>query len=982
MEKHLSLDPEHATLYRHQIDNTVARGVARKITIEEMSSYDGPFYNISHHAVLKPESKSTPCRIVFNSSANFHGHVLNEYYAKGPDMLKNLLGVLMRFREEKVAFVGDISKMFHSIEIPLIDQMTHRFLWRDLDTSKEPDTYVMTAVNMGDRPSATIAIVALRKTAEMSMAEFPKASKSILSNSYMDDIPDSATSFKEAERVIKDIDNVLGNCGFKTKEWIMPGSTNKVSEQMTDNQQTVQLLTNTEASDDNSKKVLGMKLDPKRDVILYDAELNCLNGKKEHSKQPAKYVSKIPAYIPLNLTERQILSQVNGIYDPLGLISPFAVKAKIMLCKLWAQDRKFDWDEPIPETFRQEWIKFFQEFAQLKHITFERSTKLSDAVSDPILVVLSDGSGEAYGGVAYARWQLEDHTYAARLLTAKNRIAPIKVVDIVRLELAGVVVSKHLRVFIEEEMRYKFTKVYHIIDSEIVKAMINKESYGFNTFAANRIGEIQQKTTPSEWFWVEGVLNIADWITRGKSPLELDRDCLWQKGPDFLALPEEYWPITSQTDVVDLPERTKTISVAATDAQISDTLAGRINVQRFSKIELLINTTGRVLKLYRRYKFETHATCNQSCMSDVAVEDREIAEKFWIQDAQCQMKDNITSGKYVNLCPKNKDDIIVVGGRTERWMASTSNRQEFSLLPNNDRFSYLVAVSEHQQIGHLGVGATIARILSKFWIISICKLVKSIIGKCIKCKKKFKRLSSQVMGVLPLERLRPCHPFSAVGIDYFGPYTIKGEVQKHFRGKCYGVIFACMTSRAVHVDVSQDYSTDAFLQVLRRFSSLSGWPKKIFSDNGEQLVAASKKLCSVVKGLDCEFLQKYGVKYGTEWQLFPADALWYNSATESLVKTVKRALNAAVEEQIMTFRELQTVMYEAADIVNQRPIGTHQDSPEDSTYLSTNYLILGRSSSHVPQSPFLERVSSKYRFDYIQGIVGRFWKKWTWEVFS
>ena len=89
-------------------------------------------------------------------------------------MLNNVLGVLMRFKEERVAFVGDISKMFHSIEIPLIDQMTLRFLWRDLDTSEEPDTYVMTAVNMGDRPSATTAIVALRKTAEMSMTEFPK----------------------------------------------------------------------------------------------------------------------------------------------------------------------------------------------------------------------------------------------------------------------------------------------------------------------------------------------------------------------------------------------------------------------------------------------------------------------------------------------------------------------------------------------------------------------------------------------------------------------------------------------------------------------------------------------------------------------------------------------------------------------------------------------------------------------------------------
>ena len=76
------------------------QGVARKLQLIEMLSYGGPVRYISHHAVMKPESKSTPCRIVFNSSANYHGHMLNEYYAKGPNMLNNLLGVLLRFREE------------------------------------------------------------------------------------------------------------------------------------------------------------------------------------------------------------------------------------------------------------------------------------------------------------------------------------------------------------------------------------------------------------------------------------------------------------------------------------------------------------------------------------------------------------------------------------------------------------------------------------------------------------------------------------------------------------------------------------------------------------------------------------------------------------------------------------------------------------------------------------------------------------------
>ena len=154
--------------------------------------------------MLKPESKSTPCRIVFNRSANFHGHVLNEYFAKGPDIMNKLFGVLLRFREERVGFIGDISKMFHSIKIPLRDQMTHLFLWRDLVTEKEPDTYAITAVNMGDRPSATFAIVALKKTAERKQKELPEAAKTISDNSYMDDIIDSVPNQQEATKITKE----------------------------------------------------------------------------------------------------------------------------------------------------------------------------------------------------------------------------------------------------------------------------------------------------------------------------------------------------------------------------------------------------------------------------------------------------------------------------------------------------------------------------------------------------------------------------------------------------------------------------------------------------------------------------------------------------------------------------------------------------------------------------------------------------------
>ena len=132
----------------------------------------------------------------------------------------------------------------------------------------------------------------------------------------------------------------------------------------------------------------------------------------------------------------------------------------------------------------------FEQLFKLKEIEFPRCLKPSNAIGDPVLVIFS-ASGDAYGAVAYARWITEDGTHKAQLIASKNRIAPIKIVDIVRLELGGAAVGKRLRVFIQAEVRYNFTTVYHIVDSEIVKAMISKESYCLKTFAANRIGEIQ-----------------------------------------------------------------------------------------------------------------------------------------------------------------------------------------------------------------------------------------------------------------------------------------------------------------------------------------------------------------------------------------------------------------------------------------------------------------------------------------------------------
>ena len=351
-EKRLAKNTEHAKVYKEQVQDMINRGVTRKLTEEKLRNYKGPIHYISHHEVLKPDSKSTPVRIVFNSSANYTGHVLNEYWAKGPDLLNNILAVLIRFREYEVVFIGDIKKMYHTVATKILDQHTHRFLWRDMETTREPDTGVIQGVSFGDKPSGAIATVALRKTAEMGEDQFPEATRVILNNIYMDDIIERVETREKAKQITGDIEKLLDKGGFKLKEWTYSGhrsSGNKTKIAMEPSAAT--------------EKMLGVVWDPIRDNSQFKVKLSF--SPKRKLTLIRKDMTPTDIHIPDVLTKRMILSQVNSIYDPLGLAGPYTVRAKILMRKLWTKETKLDWDDPIPEENRREWVIFFNDLPEM-----------------------------------------------------------------------------------------------------------------------------------------------------------------------------------------------------------------------------------------------------------------------------------------------------------------------------------------------------------------------------------------------------------------------------------------------------------------------------------------------------------------------------------------------------------------------------------------------------------------------------------------
>lgn len=962
-EKRLLKNTEHAKVYGEQIKDMLDRNVARKLTNEELRSYTGPHYYLSHHEVWKIDS-STVCRIVFNSSLNFRNHILNDYWAKGPNLLNNLLGVLLRFREERVVLTGDIRKMYHAIKISLLDQHTHRFLWRNLDQKREPDTFVMTSVSFGDKPAGNIATTALRRTAYESETEFPEAAATILANTYMDDIIVSLENVEKAEKIASEIDIIIAKGNFQIKEWIISSKDYHCSgEESTKG-----------FNDDSNQSVLGLVWDRYRDTLKFKIKLNFSEKKRGLYVGPNIEKDHIIERMENEvLTKRIVLSKVNSIYDPTGSITPFTITAKILMKRLW--QKGLDWDDELKGEEKRKFQEFFISMFDLEDISFDRCIKPDNPVGKPVLVTFCDASNEAFGACSYIRWELEDGTYMAYLVASKSRVSPTIVLSIVRLELCAAVLGARLANFIEREMTFQFEKLLFIVDSQIVRCMINRDSYGFNTFVAVRIGEIQDTTDPQNWFWIDGSMNIADWITRGKKPEELHCDSLWQKGPAFLKEPISLWAIKKDENDIDvLPEEKKGI---VTVIQNENSLIEKLNIERYSKYMKLICVTSRIIQAFQK---DTKPSF-KNIFKTPSASDIKKAEEFWVRDAQRLMEDEINKGNYLRLCPKrNEEGIFVVSGRAEKWFKDTYNPDGVILLPHSHRISYLYALWVHN-IDHLGVAATISKIRSRFWITQITKLVSGIRSKCVTCKKLDKVLAGQRMSQLPEHRLKPSPAFQNTYVDLFGPFQIRGLVNKRTRGKCFGVLYTCGSSRAVYGDLSQDYSTDGFLQTTRRFVTLRGYPKDMYSDSGSQIMAADREIQNLCKKLDLEQLKRFGADKGLTWHFSTPGAAWQNGCVEALIKSIKKCITIAVGDQVLSFPELQTVIFEAANLVNERPIGIYNRNIEDGSYLSPNDLLLGRASARVPAGPFKEYTSIKQRHAFIQSIVDSFWKRWQRDFF-
>ena len=375
-----------------------------------------------------------------------------------------------------------------------------------------------------------------------------------------------------------------------------------------------------------------------------------------------------------------------------------------------------------------------------------------------------------------------------------------------------------------KELDYQDVSELFWTDSRVVIFYINNGTKRFHTFVANRIQQIHDHTGPQQWQYIESRSNPADSDSRGLTgPQLVDDDSRWLKGPKFLWSPGAY-----QTEVEknlqplgsDDPE----VKRASLVTQTSVTHAVHFEtsrVDRFSDWFREKKAIAVCLRLKQRLKGEMKA--------EQVVKYQPVNEE--IGQAELEIICGLQHKHF-------KDEIIILSSLQES--EDFHNRKSY--------ITYLILRQCHEETQHQGYGMTHNEVRQRgYWIIGGTSAVSRFVSKCVMCRRLRLPPQHQKLADLPEDRIEPAAPFTYSAVDYFGPFVVK-EGRKDV--KRYGVLFTCMSSRAIHIETANTLETDSFINAFRRFQAEGGPIRQLRSDQGTNFIGAHRELKEALKEID------------------------------------------------------------------------------------------------------------------------------------
>ena len=295
------------------------------------------------------------------------------------------------------------------------------------------------------------------------------------------------------------------------------------------------------------------------------------------------------------------------------------------------------------------------------------------------------------------------------------------------------------------------------------------------------------------------------------------------------------------------------------------------------------------------------------------------------------------------------------------------------ILPSRGALTRLVVLQFHEDNFHVGVQHTLLSTRKKFWIVNGNASVKRYLSECGNCALDKAKPVRQLMADLPAARTAASHKvFAICGLDYFGPVNY---VEGRSTRKAWGLLFTCMASRAIHVEIVNSLSLKDFVLAFSRFNDVRGGVEVIYSDNGSTFQAAAKTLPALLKTPELRnSLRKKGVK----WEFIPPYSPSQGGAWEAMIKQFKLILHRILDSSTHTpnLIELITFCSNSVRVVNERPITPLSDDPRDNTVVTPASLFTPGLDPYTPVGIAHERDELRSDFRFNLALADRFWRDW------
>ena len=994
--RRLGKDPGTLAEYDAVIQEQLKLGIIERVDPTKTTEA-GRVHYLPHHAVVRKEAETTKLRVVFDASAkaNPESPSLNECLHAGPALAPVIFDILLRFRERKIALVGDIEKAFLNIGVQETDRDVLRFLWVDSVTEEDPAlvAYRFARVVFGVNASPFLLNATLRHHIKKYDSD-PTFVRNLLHSFYVDDLVSGDSDLPKAFELYQKSKACLREGGFNLRKWRSNSHelVTMIHEEPTESRSEPHCNANgiVEDTESYAKTSIGQTHEPdtKTEHKVLGLSWNCasddiifkLGAMYEYAKD-------------LPLTKRNLLKIVSKFYDPLGILSPIVLQMKALFQEVCVEGS--DWNELLQEKFQKTWRRWLLELQECHEITIYRSLykEIEEEVVSYHLHGFGDASKTAYCTVVYLVLQTSSGQYS-RLLESKTRVAPLKRQTIPRLELlSGLILARLLSTVREALGSQVLINTVHLwLDSSAAVYWI-KGDREWKQFVQNRVNEILSLTDKEMWNHCAGTENPADLGSRGESACKLKTNDLWWKGPPWLSKPETLWSRNQDSSNEEPPqecfeELKKSTTSDQTDEvaflTISDEidLCAVVKLADFSSCERLFRITALVLRFIQNLKIKIGMS-EAEPIHEPEVTEGELkrAEAQWIRSVQKGMKLEANYPQLVREFGLFEDDVGIVRCKGRIGNAELPHETRFpALLPKDSYLSTLLIRRSHARVHHTKVSTTLAEIRTQYWIVKGRQAVKKIISRCTVCRRfEGNRYRTPPPADLPAFRLSHQPAFSHVGVDFAGPLYVKSHNTSAME-KVYIALFTCCSSRAIHMELVRDLSTGTFIRCLRRFSSRRGVPECVVSDNAKTFKKTSKILKRIFTHPS---VKRFCGSRRIAWKFNMDRAPWWGGFFERMVQSAKRCLRKTLGSARLDHDELHTVVVEVEATINSRPL-TYVSSDELEEPLTPSHLICGRRLHSLPDArPESDLYSTGVSADelsrrgkHILLVLDHFWKRW------